>query len=607
MKTHHRIIQWLTLLALLIINLQPSTILAQGTAFTYQGRLNVNNQRVNGSYDLQFALYATDVNGSPVAGPVTNLATVITNGLFTTTVDFGPAVFDGTAYWLDIAVCTNGASTFTELTPRQQILPTPYAIFANTTSNLSGTLPVAQLPSSVVTNNQTGVSLGDITFSGNLTLPALTTTSGIIYAGGDLLLHGDDNQNFFAGVGAGNVTLTGSGNTGIGTFALAGDTSGSWNTANGESALYFNTIGTNNIALGYLAGYNITTGNNNIDIGNAGMAGDDSTIRIGDPAVHTATFIAGTINGDGGGVTNLNAAQLSGPVSLAQLPSSVVTNNETGVTLGNVTINGSFNLPPLTTTSNLIYAGNDLLLYNDASQNLFVGDSAGNEPLTGDGNTGIGASALSSVTSGSDNTANGFKALYSNMTGTSNIALGYLAGYNITTGNNNIDIGNQGTSSENNVIRIGGHQQATYVVGIYGSTASGGTAVYVSSSGQLGTTTSSRRFKQDIQPMSDASDVLLALHPVTFRYKPEIDPQGIPQFGLVAEEVAQVDPDLIVRGQDGQPYSVRYEQVNAMLLNEFLKEHRKVEAQNAQIQVLAQSVAELKAAVEKLNQKPEAP
>jgi len=129
----------------------------------------------------------------------------------------------------------------------------------------------------------------------------------------------------------------------------------------------------------------------------------------------------------------------------------------------------------------------------------------------------------------------------------------------------------------------------------------------VNSAGQLGTTTSSRRFKQDIQPMSDASDVLLALRPVTFRYKPEIDPQGIPQFGLVAEEVEQVDPDLIVRDKDGQPYSVRYEQVNAMLLNEFLKEHRKVEAQNAQIQALTQSVAELKAAVEKLNHGPEAP
>ena len=162
MKTHHRIIQWLALLALVTFNPQLSTAHAQGTAFSYQGKLNSNGQSANGSYDLQFTLYATSVNGSPVAGPVTNLATTVSNGLFTTTVDFGAGVFNGTEYWLDIAVRTNGVGAFTELTPREQILPTPYAIFANTASNLSGTLPavqlsgtvpLAQLPGTLVTNN----------------------------------------------------------------------------------------------------------------------------------------------------------------------------------------------------------------------------------------------------------------------------------------------------------------------------------------------------------------------------------------------------------------------------------------------------------------------
>jgi O-acetylhomoserine/O-acetylserine sulfhydrylase-like pyridoxal-dependent enzyme len=157
--------------------------------------------------------------------------------------------------------------------------------------------------------------------------------------------------------------------------------------------------------------------------------------------------------------------------------------------------------------------------------------------------------------------------------------LGYTAGSNLTTGSNNIDIGNSGVAAEANTIRIGiaGTQTTTFIAGISGATASGGAAVFVNASGQLGTATSSRRFKQEIKPMDQASEAILALRPVTFRYKQEIDPKGIPQFGLVAEEVEQVNPDLVVRDAEGKVYTVRYEAVNAMLLNEFLKQHRKVE------------------------------
>jgi len=154
--------------------------------------------------------------------------------------------------------------------------------------------------------------------------------------------------------------------------------------------------------------------------------------------------------------------------------------------------------------------------------------------------------------------------------------LGYAGGFNLTTGSNNIDIGNLGVAGDSATIRIGtqGTQTATFIAGISGATASGGVAVYVNSSGQLGTLTSSARFKQNIQAMGDSSDVLLSLRPVSFRYRQEIDPKGLPQFGLVAEEVEKVNPDLVARDADGKPYSVRYEAVNAMLLNEFLKEHR---------------------------------
>src|SRR5262249_20582538 len=155
------------------------------------------------------------------------------------------------------------------------------------------------------------------------------------------------------------------------------------------------------------------------------------------------------------------------------------------------------------------------------------------------------------------------------------IAVGSNAGSNLTTGSNNIDIGALGLAGESNTIRIGkrGTQRATYIVGISGATVPTGVGVLVDSNGHLGTTTSSARYKEKIQPMDKASEAILSLQPVTFRYKHELDPAGVPQFGLVAEEVAKINPDLVARDDRGKPFSVRYEAVNAMLLNEFLKAH----------------------------------
>jgi hypothetical protein len=209
--------------------------------------------------------------------------------------------------------------------------------------------------------------------------------------------------------------------------------------------------------------------------------------------------------------------------------------------------------------------------------------------LNGNANTANGYRALGSNTNGNDNTADGAFALENNTSGSFNIALGYNAGSSLTTGSNNIAIGNPGTSSDDATIRIGtqGTQTNTFIAGIYGATVSGA-ALYVNSSGQLGTLTSSARYKTDIQTMGQASDALLALRPVTFRYKPEIDAQGLPRFGLVAEEVEKVNPELVIHDPDGKPYTVRYEAVNALLLNEFLKEHRKVEDLESRLHRLEQ-------------------
>jgi hypothetical protein len=208
---------------------------------------------------------------------------------------------------------------------------------------------------------------------------------------------------------------------------------------------------------------------------------------------------------------------------------------------------------------------------------------------TADENTATGAGALLSNTTGSNNTANGAFALFSNTTGFNNTAIGASAGANQTTGSNNVYIG-AGMSG------VAGEGFACYIANIFSQTSTTGIPVLVNAFGKLGTSTSSKRFKEAIKPMDKASEALLALKPVTFRYKKEIDPAAMQQFGLVAEEVEKVNPDLVVRDTEGKPYSVRYDQVNAMLLNEFLKEHRKVEQQHKDLEAaLAQQQKQIEA------------
>ena len=204
-------------------------------------------------------------------------------------------------------------------------------------------------------------------------------------------------------------------------------------------------------------------------------------------------------------------------------------------------------------------------------------------------NIAIGYQTLQNNTTGAANTAIGYQALRSNTTGAYNVALGATAGQNQTTGISNIYIGPYGAEG------VPGENYACYISNIMNQISSWGTPVYVNSWNKLGTLTSSRRFKEDIKPMNNTSEALFGLKPVTFRYKKEIDPQGIPQFGLIAEDVAQVNPQLVVRDKEGKVNTVRYEQINAMLLNEFLKEHKKVEEQEVTISDLKKDLGVLTA------------
>jgi len=369
------------------------------------------------------------------------------------------------------------------------------------------------------------------------------TSNANTFLGDDALINNTTGVNNTA---TGFETLlnntTGSNNTATGSQALSSNTTGFDNTATGLNALFSNTEGVGNVANGNSALFSNTTGSNNTANG------------VGALAANTTGFT----NTAGG----LNA-----------LLSNTTGSENTATGVGALAAN--------TTGFDNTATGLNTLLSN----------------TIGIANTGDGQGALNANTTGGGNVANGHEALFSNTTGSGNIALGDGAGFNLTTGDNNIDIGNFGVAAESNTIRIGtvGTQTRTFIAGISGTAVSGGVPVRVNSSGKLGTAPSSQRFKEAIKPMDKASEAILALKPVTFRYKHELDPDGIPQFGLVAEQVEKVNPDLVARDEQGKPYSVRNEAVNAMLLNEFLKEHRKVEQLEKQVAALTAGLQKVSA------------
>lgn len=358
------------LLLLVIVAAAAITARAQGTAFSYQGRLQNNGSPANGNFDLMFTLYSTNAGGVAVAGPVTETNTAVSNGLFTVTIDFGAGAFTGNNFWLDVDVSPAGSNAFTDLSPRQPILPTPYAMMANTASNLlgrlpgsqltgpidasqlngpvpsasltsvpagnlTGTVPLAQLPSTVVTNNETGVTLSG-TFSG--------VGSGLTAL---------NPANLSAGTAGINI----SGNAATATTATTA-----------ASAILAAAAATATLASNLVSG----------------------------ATVASAFVTNSTFAGNGGGLTNLNASQLygavpsasltavpagnlTGTVPLAQLSSAVLTNNETGVTLSG-TFSGSFS---------------GMTVTNLSAGSISTNGSSSGQVLTSSGGTTVWANANS--------------------------------------------------------------------------------------------------------------------------------------------------------------------------------------------------------------------
>jgi hypothetical protein len=376
---------------------------------------------------------------------------------------------------------------------------------------------------------------------------------------------------------------TGVANTANGWFSLFSNADGSFNTALGAGTLLFNVgnqstgDGTENTAIGAAALLNNTTGQGNTATGAAALSGN--TEGVGETAVGDRALSANT-TGD------FNTA-----IGSAALQANTQGESNTAIGTAALLLNQ--------TGSRNTAAGVQALFLNTAGDNTAFGYKALDSNTTGFFNTAIGEEALQADTDGGGNTALGYFALHNKTTGGGNIAIGIGAGVNLGAGNNNIYIGNVGANSDSNTTRIGIAKttQRTFIDGISGVPVTG-TAVVVDSNGQLGVAPSSKRFKKEIQPMDNVSKSILALKPVTFQYKS--DDKNTPQFGLIAEEVAAANPNLVVRDENGEIYTVRYDAVNAMLLNEFLKEHKKVEDQQATIAELKSTVRQQQKGMEVL-------
>jgi hypothetical protein len=338
-------------------------------------------------------------------------------------------------------------------------------------------------------------------------------------------------------------------NTVTGKSALSSNVNGTYNTATGGFALEKNTSGSQGTATGYYSLENNTTGSENTANGYASL--------------------------------NFNTTGHSNTAS----GSYALNANTVGI-------------------SNTADGGYALTANTSGSQNDANGRSALFSNTAGSQNTACGFYSLYFNTTGSHNTAAGTRALNYNSTGENNTALGYEAGYNLTTGSHDIEIGNPGLKDDTATLRLGSQdeQKQAFIAGIFGATTTGGVPVYVLPTGQLGTLTSSEKFKRNIQDMGNASDALFALRPVTFQYAAQIDPTGAPQFGLVAEEVEKVSPELVVHDAGHQIYSVRYEAVNAMLLNEFQKQHQTIVEQEKTIAEQQKLLESLAARVDVLEQ-----
>jgi hypothetical protein len=477
----------------------------------------------------------------------------------------------------------------------------------------SGTIDLAStqlLPTVACSSNQvpswTGSAWACATpgnFTGNINLPFSTSpTVGNITKPIGPFLHNFGGNNTFVGVNAGNFTMTGTSNAALGALALNANAAGMNNTANGAFALNLNTTGSDNTATGFFALRANTTGTDNTAAGSAALL--MNTQGSGNTALGRNALVSKTTGKLNVAVGNAAASSMTSGANNVAVGTAALSSNDAG---SHNTAVGTNALASSMTNGNSAF-GSGALQFSNGSQETAVGTFALNSSTNGFLNTGVGYASLQGSTTGTENTAVGAHALINNTVGqdntaigrgalsgssdgNNNLAVGWRAGFNLTSGSNNIFVGSFGGVAESQTIRVGSSQSRTFIAGIRGATTGVNDAVgvVIDSVGQLGTLSSSRKVKDDVADMGDASDVLMKLHPVTFRYKSH-QGAGPVQYGLIAEEVAEVAPGLVAPGRDGEVETVYYQHLAPMLLNEYQKQRRTIEAQQAEIAELRRMV-----------------
>ncbi len=695
---------------------------AVGTAFTYQGRIAESGTAVTGVVDLEFELYDDPTSGSSVGGPIALSDVNCSDGLFTVTLDFGAAPFNGQQLWMEIRVSSDyPTDPYTVLTPRQELTPDPYAIFATNAANASyaedsnlldgiDSTGFALVGHTHAAGTITGVADGLVVYgSGGGT--ALTGEAGFTYdeALNDLSVANDIDaggvyrigtnavlrvmpaaDNTFAGL-SGNAAVSGTANSALGDGALVAATTGGDNTAVGSNALAAATIessntavganalaansravadpayfGTGNTAMGAGAMALNTKGFANVALGAASLAKNtegyfntavgaqalanvtatgsgqtavgfnalgQSTTAVDNTAVGTNALAANQIGNANTalGVNALAKATVSDNVAVGDTALGNTTTGNRNSALGSKALFAN-----VTGADNTAVGALALVSNTTAGQNTAFGASALGAQVTGGSNTAVGAYALDASTSGinntalgsnaltassgatSNNTAVGAGALAATTTGGGNTAVGLDAGRFVTTGtgnvfvgasagsalngaeSNDIMIGHPGNVGVSNMIRIGDNavHTDTRIAGINGIAIAGpATSVIINANGQLGTSiASSKRYKEAIRTMGADAGQLLRLRPVVFLYREGIAPAGQPrteQYGLIAEEVAAVNPDWVIRDVNGNIVGVRYDQVNAALLGLVQQQQATIDALQSQMSDLADRLARL--------------
>lgn len=482
---------------------------------------------------------------------------------------------------------------------------------------------------------------GTINVSGNINLPSTAPdgSAGVITVNGASFLHDAGTNNIFLGESAGNYTVSGTDNIGIGSNADQSLTSGydnitlgnnalqnttigyynvaigtnsvmaaqeatncigigyatlknstvGPNVAIGTGSLYQNTTGVNNIGIGYVALESNTEGSTNVAIGSYALQNNTGSVNIG---IGSSTLVSNT------GTDNIaigNLAQTS--TTSGQDNIGIGSNALSGITIGNRNIGIGTNAgAELQGAQDCIGIGYLSSQFTTAGPNIAIGTSSLRSNTTGTNNLALGYNSLNYATTGSGNTGIGHQVFLAG-NGNNNVGIGYEAGLNYNgTESNNILINNQGVNGENNTIRIGTSQSACYISGIHGvRTITTAIPVLIDSSGQLGTASSSRRYKENITPLEKVTEKISKLQPVNFKY---IDGQDI-EYGLIAEEVEKIFPDLVIF-KEGKPESIKYQNLPPILLAGLQDQIKEIQDLKSQNQILTQRLETLQGELNKL-------